>query len=213
MCMHMIAHQKVIPRRPQAKLWLDEFKDVFIWFELKSFLRTHRETEKVILSQLKISMFRCTRVYVHTVWWAGMWKWKKGSCETGSGEKKERKEIRDRRTERKKGKKISKNRANRWKDLRSWPLQNKEKSMQWKERMTTERKRWEHLCQIVDGAGEEKNQDAVKKQFAQTHHQASCLQTRLQEQRGQRHSLIHLHCTFYIETSLVAMIWIPWYYV
>ena len=41
----------------------------------------------------------------------------------------------------------------------------------------------EHLGQVVDGEGEEKNRGAVEKQFSQTNQQASCLQTRLHEQQ------------------------------
>lgn len=36
-----------------------------------------------------------------------------------------------------------------------------------------------HLGQVVDNEGEQKNQSTVKKNFAQTNQQASCLQTRL----------------------------------
>lgn len=38
-----------------------------------------------------------------------------------------------------------------------------------------------HLCQVVDGDGEEENQDTVEKQFAQANRQASSLQTSLHE--------------------------------
>lgn len=39
----------------------------------------------------------------------------------------------------------------------------------------------DHLGQVVDGEGEEKNRGTVEKQFSQTNQQASCLQTRLHE--------------------------------
>lgn len=43
-----------------------------------------------------------------------------------------------------------------------------------------------HLGQVVDGEGEEKNHGSVEKEFAQTSQQASCLQTRLQDQTETR---------------------------
>lgn len=50
----------------------------------------------------------------------------------------------------------------------------------------------EHLCQVVDGDGEEENQDTVEKQFAQTNQQASCLQTRLHEQTATRDYICYI---------------------
>lgn len=50
----------------------------------------------------------------------------------------------------------------------------------------------EHLCQVVDGDGEEENQDTVEKQFAQTNQQASCFQTRLHEQTATRDYICYI---------------------
>lgn len=50
----------------------------------------------------------------------------------------------------------------------------------------------EHLGQVVDGEGEEKNHGTVENQFAQTNQQASCLQTGLHEQTATREKSAHL---------------------